>query len=344
LAEIKFFFRFNISKMIEELIPPEHLDEFHALKNRGKPPYDYETQLLINHEERVLAILGGEIVPPYEVEIQPSSSCNLKCKHCFGGRLTHEKIPDKIGKKQIEIIAKKINEFKKNGFEIEVVKFCGTTGEPLVNPITTYAIPLFKNQGKKVILFTNGLLLDKKIKGKPYFEYVLEADKLILSLDAGSEKTFEELKGKPGFKRITKSSESLLTKRNSKPNVSVGYVIGEDNYHEIVKTTKLMKNLGVDDIKFRVDFTDKEGVRKYAKRIVDYLKEAEELSDENFQAISIYSEDEIAKDSSAFNSCKRKCFNQHFWACVGPDAELYACGHRTYQEVQSYGSLLENSF
>jgi MoaA/NifB/PqqE/SkfB family radical SAM enzyme len=35
---------------------------------------------------------------------------------------------------------------------------------------------------------------------------------------------------------------------------------------------------------------------------------------------------------------------QHFWACIGPNAELYACGHRTYNEVPSYGNLLEKSF
>jgi len=329
---------------MEELICPKRLDEFNAFKNRGKPPYDYENQLLINHEERIHAILDGEIIPPYEVEIQPSSLCNLDCKHCFGKKLTCNRIKDGIGKKEIETLAKKIDEFRKDDFKVEVVKFCGTTGEPLVNPVTTYAIPLFKDLGKKVILFTNGLFLDRQDNGKPYFESVLGADNLVLSLDAGSEETFERLKGRKGFKRIINSLEKLLGKRNSELNVSVGYVIGAENYKEIVSTTRLMRELGVDDIRFRVDFTNKDGDREYSHEIVNCLRAAEDLSDENFKAISIYSENEIAKDSSAFDSSGRRCFNQHFWACIGPDAQLYACGHRTYQEVKAYGSLLEDSF
>jgi MoaA/NifB/PqqE/SkfB family radical SAM enzyme len=314
--------------------------------NRGEPPCDYERQLLEKHSERIAAIFSGKIIPPYEVEIQPSSFCNLDCKHCFGKVLTNKKLKDKIGEKEMRIIAERINEFQEEGFKVEVVKFCGTTGEPLINPAIIYGIKLFKDAGKKVIVFTNGLWLDKKYDNREYLYPILEADTLRLSLDAGSEKTFKQLKGVDGFARIINNLRKLIEekkRKGSKLNVVIGYVIGTKNYQEITKATRLMKLLGADEIRFRVDLTDQEGIRNISQLIIKQLKKARRCQDERFKVISEYSEKEIDKES-LFHADGRKCFNQHFWACIGPDGNLYACGHRTYCGIRPYGSLLKNSF
>jgi MoaA/NifB/PqqE/SkfB family radical SAM enzyme len=259
--------------------------------------------------------------------------------------LTFERLPNRIRTKQdIETIAKRIDEFKEEDFKIEIVKFCGTTGEPLMNPLTAYAIKVFRGLGKKIILFTNGLYLDREVDGKPYYEHVLDTDKLIISLDAASEQTFYDLKGSKGFQKIISSINDIISKRNSHPRISIGYVIGDKNYHEIEEIAELMKNLGVEDIRFRVDFTIPGEVRRHSEEIMASLKRVRTSCENGFKAVPIYSEEEIGNDNNAFNSFGRKCFNQHFWACVGPDAELYACGHRTYSEVRSYGNLLEHSF
>jgi len=322
--------------------------KFKGFLDRGEPPCDYERQLLLKHDERVEAILQGKIIPPYEVEIQPNSICNLDCKFCFGKVLTSGRLENKMQKQEIEIIAQRIDEFKENGFEIEVAKFCGTTGEPLVNPTILYGIELFKGLGKKVFVFTNGLGLDRETEDNGhYLDYVLEADKLNLSLDAGSEETFARLKGINGFGRVVNSLGRLIEKREqngSRLNVVVSYVIGEENYHEVVGATELVKSLGADEIRFRVDFTDVERIQTLSDIIIQELDGARQYQDQRFKVTSVYSEKEIEEDDSVFYSSGRKCFNQHFWACVGPDCNLYACGHRTYQGVEPYGSLLDHSF
>ncbi len=325
----------------------ENQERFLTFLNRGEPPCDYERQLIEKHEDRIIAILQGKVVPPYEVEIQPSSRCNLNCKHCFGKSLTKKRIKDRIGKKELEIIAQRINEFRENEFEIEIVKFCGTTGEPSVNAASLYGISLFKNLGKKVVYFTNGLWLDKKFRGKEYLDYILEADMLRLSLDAASGETFSDLKGIDGLDRTIRGLEKIITKKENRKislNVVIGYVIGERNYHEIVKATKLARSLGVDEIRFRVDFTNPEKIHELSDTIIEELNEAKFCSSDNFRVISEYSKREIDRDDSVFHACGRKCFNQYFWACVGSDCNMYACGHRTYYEVEPYGNLLENSF
>lgn len=313
--------------------------KFLELVNRGKPPCDYERQLLLKHFLRVKTILSGKIIPPFEVEIQPSSSCNLACSHCFGRNYMH--LPNSIGKEEIKHIAKEIDNFKENGFEIETAKFCGTTGEPLTNPYTADGIYLFKEQRKKVILFTNGLLLGK------YIEPILSADKINLSLDCASSSTFQCLKKVDGFEKVMSGLEKLVNekkRKGSKLNITVSYVIGRKNYHEILEFANKMKKIGVDDVLFRVDFTDTEGIKSLAETIEKSLNDAETLSNSECKIVSVYDNKSIEGNCSAFNTYNRKCFNHNFWACIGSDCNLYVCGHRTYKGVTSYGSILEHSF
>lgn len=322
---------------------------FLTFLGRGKPPCDYEFQLLKDHFPRVKAILQGKIVPPYELEIQPSSYCNLKCDHCFGRY--YDKIPGHINKEELRAIANKVYNFRENGFKIDVIKFCGTTGDPLCNAVTAEGIRLFKNLGKKVIIFTNGTLLNREVKleiGKaPYYQFIAQADKLNLSLDASSRENFYKLKGEDNFPDVISGLENLLKLRNEKGtglNVITSFVIGEKNYQEIVPFARLMKSLGVDEIRYRIDFTDTGKVRELSDRIVKDLHEAESLETDNFTVVPIYSEEEISQDDSVFHASGRKCFNHHFWACIGPNSELYACGHRTRADVNSYGDFLSGDF
>lgn len=319
----------------------ENQKKFRKFLNRGNPPY--EKILLKYHEKRVLAILDEKIIPPQEVEIQPSSRCNLKCKHCFGKTLTKKNLENRISEKEMEILAKRINEYKEGDFKIESVKFCGTTGEPLVNPAMLYGINLFKDLGKNIVVFTNGLYLDKIYQGKKYLEYFTDINRLNVSLDAGSERTFMNLKGRAGFSRILKSLGELIEKKNGKLKVNVSYVISEKNPEEIVKTTRLMDDLGVDEIRFRVDITNPKKIHELSGLIIYELNKAKNYPKKNIKVASVYSPKEI-KEDSIFHSYGKKCFTQHLWACIGPDCNLYACGHRTYFGVESYGNLLNNSF
>lgn len=331
----------NLVKTGEHLVKTDGLEEkTREFLGRGERPCDYEAQLL-KDTPRLRAIFEGKVVPPVELEIQTTSVCNLKCGHCFGRE--YEPIKGEMSIDEIEMLAKRIDEFVEGEYNIKTVKFCGTTGEPLVNPATIQGIPLFKQMGKEVIVYTNGLFLDRiDLQGHAYYETVAQADKINLSLDADCESTFRELKGRTGFDRILHSLDDLVQRKQHK--LVISYVIGTKNHQGIVAAAGLMKELGADEIWFRVDFTDTEGIREHSRDIIDDLKQAKELSSPAYKVMSIYSEDNILGDMSGFNSFGRKCYNSRFWACIGPDSNLYACGHRTHGGIVSYGSLLEHSF
>jgi len=324
--------------------------EFVTLFTRNGAPFDYEKQLFNDHYLHVLSTLIGASPPPYEIEIQPTGRCNLHCGHCFGTALTCERLPDKMGQAEMEVISKRIAEFNLSGLAVETVKFCGTTGEPLVNPNTVYGIKLFKDKGKKVILYTNGLWLNKTTdNGTEYMDFVLDADKINLSLDAGSKDTFAALKGVDGFERTIENLQRLARKRNatkSRLRIDVSYVIGQLNYREIFRAAKAVKAAGADNMVFRVDFVNPKSIKTILAEIKKQKEQTLALKSPSFNVSFAYSDEELdpesKKGSSAFYAQGKKCFNHNFWACVGPDCHLYTCGHRTYSGVQSFGNLLEH--
>jgi MoaA/NifB/PqqE/SkfB family radical SAM enzyme len=319
----------------------ENRERFHDFLSKGYPHYE---KILLKDSKRVEVILEGKNPPPYEVEIQPSSLCNLKCKHCEGRN--YKRLPNLMDKKEIREIAKKINDFKQNGLKVEVAKFCGTTGEPFVNARTTIeGINLFSDFGKQIVVYTNGLYLNRE-DGTCYDE-LLKVKRLNISLDAGSEEVFTRLKGRQGFGRIIKNLEEIAKKRegNSKMHLVASYVIGTENYNDVANASRIVKDKGADEISFRVDFTNLDEIRKISGEIIDNLEKAKEYADDKFKVISAYTKDAIVNsDISDFNSYGKRCFTNALWASVGPDCELYACGHRTHGNVESYGSLLEHSF
>jgi MoaA/NifB/PqqE/SkfB family radical SAM enzyme len=332
---------------METIIENEY--NFLKLLTRNGAPFDYEKQLFDNHYKRIIEILNDNNPPPYEIEIQPTSACNLKCEHCFGSILTSELLPNKMDKKAMEKIAERINEFEINNHEIETVKFCGTTGDPLVNPATVHSIKLFKNIGKKVIIYTNGLWLDKiSENGKKYLDYLLEADKVNISLDAGTKETFLKIKKVDGFEKTIKSIKELVEKRNktkSNLRIDLSYVIGLQNYSEIVKITKIANKIGVDNIIFRVDFAKPETIQPIIKKIHEQKIIATKIKNKKTKIWFAYSNEDLEsiekKEENAFYSRGKKCFNHHFWACIGSDCNLYVCGHRTYKGVENFGNVLD---
>ncbi|MEK6973830.1 MAG: radical SAM protein [Nanoarchaeota archaeon] len=320
----------------------ECLNKLGELLEKEKPPNDYGHQLLRDHMYRIRGILAGKNPPPYELEIQTTGACNLNCSHCFGRY--YKRIGHSMTLDELTLIASRVADFKEDGYQIDTIKFCGTTGEPLVNPVTLDGIRIFKCMDRKVILYTNGLLLGKMHDDLHYYDIVAKADKVNISLDADSEETFLKIKGRSGFNKIISNIEHLVNVRTDNHKIVTSYVVNKHNYTGILPFARNLRSIGVDEIWYRVDFTDLKSIKALSKEISTDLKKAVELSTEKCSIVSVYSEDDIKGEDDAFNSYGKKCYNQCFWACVGPNCELYACGHRTHGGVKSFGSLLDHSF
>jgi radical SAM protein with 4Fe4S-binding SPASM domain len=325
-------------------------EKFNSFLNRGESPFDYERKLIIEYRERVKSILRGENIPPYELEIQPSPYCNAGCVHCWAKDFS--RLENRLSEKgNVDRVIEQVLSFEKNGFRIDNVKFCGSTGEPLVNPLTIYMINQFYNK-RNIILFTNGVMIGKNYENDEYIGDLSKANRIIVSLDAGTTETLWRTKPKiigtgikiedilEGIRRIKKSSKRC--------NIDVGYVITEHNYQEIVEAVRKAKEHGADNMKIRIDMVDREiSSDKYKDEVSRLLEEAKEYRGDTFGVISIHSKEEIGDtDEKHFSTrgCGFTCFNSHLWSCVGSDGCLYPCGHIVDKRTKNYGSLLEQDF
>lgn len=54
------------------------------LDSGDSTPFNYERYLLVDKAPYLDAFVEDKLFPPFEVEIQMSSSCNLKCIWCIG--------------------------------------------------------------------------------------------------------------------------------------------------------------------------------------------------------------------------------------------------------------------
>jgi len=326
-------------------------DIFLNFLNKGGIPY--EKKLIQKHSNLVLSILSGRNPPPYELEIQPSARCDAGCLHCFGRTYKHcdEKL---YSEKSMERIVEQVLGFEKDGFKVKTIKFCGSTGEPLVNQYTLHAINLIHGK-RNQRLFTNGLNLGKNKNNISYLETISKVNELDLSLDCGSTEILWAVK--PGAKKKNVFLEDILDsikkikflskKRGDNLEIDVGYVITNKNYTDVINAATKLKEVGVDVLKFRIDLTDRSVSENHGKEIYKSLLEAQKVSDDNFKVYSVYNREEInSTDSCCFSTrdSNFKCFTSRLWACIGPDAKAYACGHIVNKNTQNYGDLLEEDF
>ena len=96
--------------------------------------FNYARQLLVKRRAYVDKFLAGEPFPPFEVEIQASSLCNLRCRWCVGHAIQRQnkvlRLPNNITPQNVHQIVDGILGCRYNDLGIDTVKFSGFIGEP----------------------------------------------------------------------------------------------------------------------------------------------------------------------------------------------------------------------
>jgi len=300
----------------------------------------YAQRFVSENYKRIIQILDGKTPPPKELEIQPSSRCNADCDHCFGREFkpTKNKLQDV---EDMESLAEQVLGMEWDGLGVEKVKFCGSTGEPLLNPNTVLGIQLLAS--KPVELFTNGILIGVNADNDTYLDMLRSLSQINVSLDAGRTKTMH--RKKPGSKRtsITDILRGVGRVREHGVHSIISYVITEENHDEIVDFAKRARPYA-DVLNYRIDMTDRQVSEHHKENILDMLQVAKDLETDDCIVQVSHSADQIAsKTQESFSSrdLGLPCYLSKFWTCVGPDAELYPCGHVVAHDTPSMGDVLE---
>ncbi|MGE5197220.1 MAG: aldo/keto reductase, partial [Deltaproteobacteria bacterium] len=322
----------------------------------GQEPFviDFFTRQFI----RIKAFFEGKVIPPYEVEVQPSTTCNARCEWCFGEEL---RLKDCLKKgSAMSTVIQKIFEAEAEGYKVKSVKFVGSTGDPLLNPNTLVAIDELRKNGVVARIFTNGMGLTYKAERQTYASRLIRLAYLRVSLDAGCDETLRNAKKvkKGSFEKIMEGIRILRDESEKMKTgiyIHVGFVISIDNYQDIELAAQEIIKAGAHGIQYRMDFNPKVFRRGWmnfllgilpsplqklisvpilrlrGKVINNKLESVRRLYGDKIKITIVNDKDTVCT----------KCYYPYLWVTIGSDGQFYPCGHRALAGTAPLGNILE---
>ena len=323
-------------------------------------PFNYERYLLVDKAKHLDAFIAGKPCPPFEVEIQISSKCNLQCAWCIGDEVQQRKqvlrLQDNITEDNVDNIVSGIIEYTVGDLTIDTVKFSGFIGEPLLKKSATLrAMQRLVGSGRRVGLFTNGLLMDETT-----WPTLTNIDYVHVSLDAGPSTFFWLKQGRDQpyttglFQKVLDNIAGLhdarsKSSRGSKVRINVGYVVVPGNHDEIKEATRRVKEAGADSMRFKCDIGGKYDLKERPEAMDSAYEQIEDLEKKfhksrRFAVHVIHSKNDVKKKSYDNWNCEDGCHFQQFLGTIGSDGNLYLCDHNTMPGAIPFGNVINGSF
>ena len=166
------------------------------------------------------------------------SDCNLRCKHCFIGKVVFKKslsLDEKI------LVCEKL--IDKN---VESVAL--TTKEPLLNNENLEVIKKLSEANVRVLLVTNATLIDSQYANQIVMSGL---NGVAISLEGVSPKSNDEIRGKGSFKSAIKGLELLnnaMVLMEKPISISVQMTINRYNYSELSETLYFFDKFNINSL------------------------------------------------------------------------------------------------
>jgi MoaA/NifB/PqqE/SkfB family radical SAM enzyme len=200
--------------------------------------------------ERLASWYKGKKAPPLRIDVEPTSTCNLKCRFCW----TRSEERVKNCQYQRTLTNKRLLEIVQEAAELGVKEWEIAGGwEPMANPQTVFKMMvLIKKYRMYGSITTNGTLFTENMIKKLV---EIEWDRILFSLEGPDPETHDFLtQVKGSFDKVVKNirlfkewKESLGTR---KPHYSIHSVLTNKNYDKLVKMVELGYELGCDGVNF----------------------------------------------------------------------------------------------
>jgi MoaA/NifB/PqqE/SkfB family radical SAM enzyme len=300
----------------------------------------YSNLKIFHHTESIEKFIKGERPAPIYLRIKPTNVCNQKCYYCAyaddqvleGRHVNHQ---DSI---PWDIMNQTLCQIKEMGGK--AVTFSGG-GDPLCYHHITDTLRLVRDLKIDYSMITNGQGLEGESA-----EYLKNAKWVRVSFDSATKDTYEGIRGVNTFGKVTSNIENFANKKDDTCTLGINCVVTKNNANEIFDICRLVKNLGVNNIKFSPFFM-KTGAEAYHNSIKDIVVEQIEdarvkLEDENFRIVDKYSNDPSLEDF--YEKEYTKCHIQNFFAVIAADSKVYRCYQRAYMKIGELGNLQEKSF
>lgn len=189
--------------------------------------------MLMKFGEWVLSHSGAL---PKKLVLEISTSCNLRCRHCFRNAFGIE--PRHAPMSLVESVAEQCSRIG-----IERVMLSGW-GEPTTHPRFLDIVWALRERGIEVAVNTNGTTLAK------YARELVEAgvSEIVVSLDGFSEESYAAMRGYP-IERVLEGLEVLASERSSRsarrPRLVIHFVATRQNVRDLAQFPEFARRYAV---------------------------------------------------------------------------------------------------
>ena len=222
---------------------------------------------------------------------------------------------------------------------VKAVTFSGG-GEPLCYPYIIDTLYMVERLGVDYAMITNGQALHGEAA-----DCLKRAKWIRVSFDSSNSSTYENVRGVNTHSQILANIENFAHIKNASCVLGINCVITKNNAEEVFDICRIVKKLGVDNIKLSPILVKDEQENYHneiKKNVMEQIQEAKQkLEDEKFRIVDKYSD-----DIALINSYEKDysiCYIQNFFAVIAADAKVYRCHQRAYTKAGEIGDLTKMS-
>ena len=301
----------------------------------------YSNLKIFAHAQALQDISDGKRIAPIYIRIKPTNYCNHKCYYCsyadseLGLRDSVNK-QDQIPWEKMQEIISDISDMG-----VKAVTFSGG-GEPLVYPYIVETMQQILNAGIDLSIITNGQLLNGERA-----DVLANAKWVRISFDSANAQTYAKVRQLPltAFDEVCNNIREFSKKKQNNCELGINFVINHENADQVYDMAKMVKELGVNHIKFTARVTKDlfEYHEPFKQNVIEQIHRAEaELQDDGFRVINKYEGD--FDSALVFHRCYEKCYLNRIFTVIAADSKVYFCHDKAYVKEGIVGDLKNQSF
>lgn len=301
----------------------------------------YSNLKIFAHARALNDIGEGKRIAPIYIRIKPTNYCNHKCYYCSYAD-SELGLRDSVNR-QDQIPWEKMQEIIEDIADIGVkaVTFSGG-GEPLVYPYIVESMQKILDAGIDLSIITNGQLLKDDRA-----EVLSKAKWVRISFDSANAETYSRVRQLPleAFDEVCNNIYRFSKIKQDNCELGVNFVINHENADQVYDMAQMVKELGVNHIKFTARVTKDlfEYHEPFKQEVIEQIHHAkDELESKGFRVINKYEGD--FDSALVFHRCYDKCYINRIFTVIAADSKVYFCHDKAYVKDGVVGDLQHMSF
>ena len=301
----------------------------------------YSNLKIFAHSQVLNDIGEGKRVAPVYIRIKPTNYCNHKCYYCsyadsaLGLRDSVNKQDQIPWEKMKEIIIDIAD------MGVKAVTFSGG-GEPLVYPYIVETMQKVLEAGIDLSVITNG----QNLKGERA-EVLKNAKWVRVSFDAANAETYAKVRQLPSeaFCEVCDNIRQFARIKQCNCELGVNFVINHENSDQVYKMAELVKDLGVNHIKYTARITKDlfEYHEPFKEDAIRQIHQAQkDFECKGFKVINKYEGD--FESAMVFHRCYGTCYINNIFTVIAADSKVYFCHDKAYLKDGCVCDLKHQSF